>query len=169
MCEISAAWFTLKSTHKTCNLSIFAYRIWGMQMMAMTKRSGDGGRSRFALEFSHLSPFGERLRLQLVYEFSYFQVSGQQQLWPAERSVWYHIGMLLKDATWPFLPRMRRKGLREFREPSQQWWFKFLNYSRASCQPLVLSVSRQTLNSVTIFLLARVSFRNKVLQERRRW
>lgn len=87
--------------------------------MAMTKRSGDGGRSRFALEFSHLSPFGERLRLQLVYDFSYFQVSGQQ-LRPAERSVWYYIGMLLKDATWPILPRMRRKGLREFREPSQQ-------------------------------------------------
>lgn len=41
-------------------------------MMAMTKRSGDGGRSRFALEFSHLSPFGERLRLQLVYDFNLF-------------------------------------------------------------------------------------------------
>lgn len=56
-------------------------------MMAMTKRSGDGGRSRFALEFSLLSPFGERLRLQLVYDFNLINPSQWTTTTPACREV----------------------------------------------------------------------------------
>lgn len=69
--------------------------------------------------------------------------------------------ILLKDATLPFLLRMRKKGLRKYRKPSQQCVFKLLSHSGLCCQLPVLSVYSRTLDSVSIRSSTRVSSETK--------